>query len=111
MSARSQLAPRKMSRQTIPLWVKLGYTGFMLILVPSYLRAYGPTIFLYFCDVALLLTLVALWLEKSLLASAAIIGILVPQLLWMLDFMATLTGHSVTGATEYMFNAAIPLFT
>ena len=34
----------------IPLWLKLAYTAFMAVLVPLYLRNYGPTNFLYFCD-------------------------------------------------------------
>ena len=41
----------------VPLWLKLAYTAFMAILVPVYLYYYGPTNFLYFCDVALFLGL------------------------------------------------------
>ena len=40
----------------IPLWVKLGYTLFVAVLVPIYLRHYGPANFLWFSDVALLAT-------------------------------------------------------
>src|SRR5262245_46866601 len=58
------------SRPRIPLWVKAAYTLFVLTLVPVYWVAYGPTNFLYFCDVALLMTVPALWLENALLASA-----------------------------------------
>lgn len=32
----------------IPLWAKLGYTAFVVVLVPYYLKTYGPTNFLYF---------------------------------------------------------------
>jgi hypothetical protein len=95
---------------SIPLWVKLSYTLFVLVLVPVYLDAYGPTNFLYFCDVALLLTVAAIWLESSLLASAASVGIVLPQLLWMLDFLASAAGLPITGMTAYMFNGAIPLY-
>jgi hypothetical protein len=94
----------------IPLWVKLAYTAFVLVLVPHYLRAYGPTNFLYFCDVALLLTLVAVWLESALLVSAAAVGIVLPQCLWMVDFVGSAIGLPLTGMTAYMFNDAIPLF-
>ena len=59
-----------MSTQTIaaatthvPLWLKLAYTAFMVVLIPVYWRNYGPTNFLYFCDVALLITLVGMWIE------------------------------------------------
>ena len=41
----------------------------IIVLVPYYWRAYGPTNFLYFCDVALFLTLGAVWLESPLLAT------------------------------------------
>lgn len=94
----------------VPLWLKLAYTAFVAVLVPHYWEAYGPTNFLYFCDIALLLTCLALWRESALLASACAVGIVLPQLLWIVDFMATWLGVPVTGMTAYMFQPAIPLF-
>ena len=70
----------------VPLAVKLGFTAFMAVLVPVYWLNYGPTNFLYFCDVALFLTLAAVWTESALLASMAAVGIVLPQLVWVLDF-------------------------
>ena len=87
------------------LLVKLAYTAFMAVLIPVYLRNYGPTNFLYFCDVALLLTLAGVWLESGLLISMAAVGILIPQAFWVVDFTVRLTGHSFTGMTDYMFDA------
>ena len=52
-----------------PWLLKVAFTAFMAVLVPVYLHEYGPTNFLYFCDVALLMTLVALWKEDPLWAS------------------------------------------
>ena len=101
---------RTLSSARIPLWVKLLYTLFVLVLVPNYLIAYGPTNFLYFCDVALLLTVAAVWLESALLVSAAAVGIVLPQCLWMLDFLGSAVGVPITGMTGYMFNGDIPLF-
>jgi len=95
----------------LPLWLKLAYTGFLAILVPVYWRDYGPTNFLYFCDVALFFTLAALWLESPLLASAPLIGIFLPQMLWVADFFAELAGGHLTGLTRYMFDDKYPLFT
>lgn len=100
----------RMLSGALPLWTKLSYTAFVAVLVPHYWQAYGPTNFIYFCDIALLLTCVAMWLESSLLASACAVGILLPQLLWMVDFMGSAVGMPVTGMTGYMFNGAIPLF-
>jgi len=95
----------------IPLWVKLLYTSFVAVLVPVYLKSYGPTNFLYFCDIALLLTVIAVWKESALLVSAAAVGIVLPQFLWMVDFLSSAAGLPITGMTAYMFNGAIPLFT
>lgn len=97
-------------RPRIPLWVKLAYTGFVCVLVPHYLRAYGPTNFLYFCDVALLMALIAVWREDALWASMPAVGILIPQALWMVDFLGGLLGLHVVGMTAYMFDPGIPFF-
>jgi len=94
----------------LPLFPKLAYTAFVAVLVPHYWQAYGPTNFLYFCDIALLLTCAALWLESALLASACSVGILLPQCFWMADFIATAVGVPLTGMTGYMFEQGIPLF-
>lgn len=96
--------------KNVHISVKLAYTAFICVLVPYYLKEYGPTNFLYFCDVALFLTLASVWSEHPLPVSAAV-GILLPQTLWMADFVATLFGAPITGMTAYMFDEAIPLFT
>jgi hypothetical protein len=96
--------------QLIPLWIKLAYTAFMAMLIPVYLKNYGPTNFLYFCDVAALMTLAAIWLESSLLLSTALVGAFVPQMLWVVDFVCEATGLHLTGMTSYMFDAGKPFF-
>ena len=95
----------------IPLGIKLLFSAFVAVLVPTYWHNYGPTNFLYFCDVALLLTLVGVWLESSLLISMCAVGILLPQCLWLVDFACNLCGFHLTGMTNYMFNPTLPLFT
>jgi hypothetical protein len=95
----------------VPLWLKISYTGFVAVLLPCYWRLYGPTNFLYFCDLSLFFTLAALWTESALLASMPAVGILLPQAFWMLDFLSTAAGHPLFGLTTYMFDARNPLFT
>ncbi len=95
----------------IPLAAKTAYTMFVALLAPYYLKEYGPTNFLYFCDVALALTLLSVWSEKPLFVSAAVVGILLPQSLWMADFIGSLFGLPITGMTAYMFDGRIPPFT
>src|ERR1700674_888505 len=99
------------SARRIPLWVKLVYTAFVCVLVPYYWVAYTPWNFLYFCDIALLITLAGMWLESPFLISTQAIAIVLMQMLWVVDFVARLvTGLHVTGITGYMFNSGIPLF-
>lgn len=95
----------------IPFWVKLLFTAFVCVLVPYYWHDYGPTNFLYYCDVALFMALVAVWTEKAIWASMPAVGILLPQALWMVDFLGGFVGLHVVGMTAYMFNETIPLFT
>ena len=100
--------PQSLGR--VPLWLKLASTAFMAMLVPVYLYYYGPTNFLYFCDVALLLTLVGIWIESPLLISMCAVGILGSQALWVIDFLVRLFGASLIGMTDYMFEAHRSLF-
>ena len=94
----------------VPLWLKLAYSAFMATLLPVYWHSYGPTNFLYFCDVALILTLIGIWLESPLLLSMCLIGIAVPQLFWIADFLSHLFGVPLTGVTDYMFQSSYSLF-
>jgi hypothetical protein len=94
----------------VPLAFKIVYSTFVSVLVPVYWHSYGPTNFFYFCDVALLLTLVGIWRESALLVSMCCVGILLPQIFWLVDFLFHFIGFSLTGLTGYMFRPSIPLF-
>ena len=72
-------------RPTIPLGLKLAYSAFVAVLVPYYWVTYSPWNFLFFCDLALLMTLAALWLESPLLASIPAVGIVLPVFVSRLD--------------------------
>lgn len=94
----------------IPFPITIGFSAFMCVLVPVYWANYGPTNFLYFCDVALFLTLLSLWSRNSLAASMAAVGIVVPQVFWCIDFGFELSGVHLTHMTSYMFDETKPLF-
>ena len=94
----------------VPLWLKVAYTAFMAVLVPVYLRNYKPSNFLYFCDVALIITLVGIWIESPFLVSMCAVGIIASQTLWVIDFLSNLIGHPLTGLTDYMFKVDHSLF-
>lgn len=96
---------------TIPIWIKLAYTIFVCVLVPIYWRHHGLANFLWFSDIALFVTLIALWLENSLLASMQAVSVVLLELVWTIDFLARLIFRvEVTAITKYMFKREIPLF-
>jgi hypothetical protein len=99
-----------MPADRLPLALKLAYTAFMAVFVPVYWHYYGPTNFLYFCDVALIITLVGVWIESPLLISMCTVGILAPQALWVVDFLGNIVGIKITGMTDYMFDGDRSLF-
>ena len=101
----STLASSEGARQRLPMALKLAYTAFMAVLVPTYGWYYGPTNFLYFCDIALILTLWGIWTERALPISMGAVGILAPQVIWVADFTAGLFGLPITGMTDYMFKS------
>jgi len=104
----SALASSEIER--VPLWLKGAYSLFMVILVPVYGYHYGWTNFLYFCDVALFVTWIGLWKESPFWISMAAVGILLPQLLWCVDWGFELAGIQLTGMTSYMFDAGKPFY-
>jgi len=89
----------------VPLWLKIVYTVFVVVLVPIYWRQYGPANFLWFSDIALFMTVAALWLENALLVSMAALSVLLLELVWNLDFwVRLLTGKSLIALSAYMFD-------
>lgn len=96
---------------SLDLWIKIAYTTFVAVLVPVYWRHYGWRNFLWFSDIALFTTGVAVWLESSLLVSMMAVAVLLPELLWSVSFIARLVfGLHVTDLAGYMFNPRKPLF-
>jgi len=99
-----------MKTARVPLALKLVYTAYMAVFIPVYWHYYGPTNFLYFCDVALILTLFAIWPENALLISMCAVGIVVPQAVWVADLIANAAGFPLLGMTDYMFDGDRSLF-
>lgn len=95
----------------IPLWLKLACTIPALGILVVYWFRYGPGNYLWFSDIALIVTIPALWFESSLLASTMAVGVLLPELLWNVSLFSRLTlGVRLTGITDYMFEPARPLY-
>lgn len=95
----------------IPLWIKISYTLFAILTVGVYAVKYPPGNFLWFSDIAMILTVPALWLESSLLASMSTVGILIPEAFWNAAYFGRLLfGKRLAGLTDYMFDASKPRY-
>jgi hypothetical protein len=95
----------------IPLWVKVAYTIFAVVTVAVYVVKYPLGNFFWFSDIALVLTVPALWFESSLLASMMTVGLLLPEAFWNIAFFGRLlTGKRLGGLTDYMFDAGLPRY-
>ena len=95
----------------LPLFIKIGYTAFVAVLVPVYLRHYGPANFLWFSDIALLGMVLGLWTESALIVSAMTLAVVLPEVVWNLDFFGRLViGRAPFGLAGYMFDASRPRF-
>ena len=99
------------STARIPLALKVAYTAWCAVWLPVYWIHHGPANLLWFCDVANLIVLVALWGESSVWLSSQLVGGLFIQTYWAIDFFGRLfLGGHPFGGTEYMFVAADPLW-
>ena len=95
----------------IPLWLKIAYTTVTAITLAVYFVKIGPKNYLWFSDIALILTGVALWLESPLLAGMMAVGVLLPETGWNLSYFAgLLTGKHLSGVAAYMFDQDTPRY-
>jgi hypothetical protein len=95
----------------IALWIKIAYTAQLAVILPVYAVAWGWRNFLWFSDIALIATGVALWLDSALLASMMALAVLLPELLWSASYFGRLLfGLQITDLAGYMFDARKPRF-
>jgi hypothetical protein len=90
------------------LW-KLAYSLFVLAIVVIWQRHYGWRNLLWFSDIALIGAVPALWLESAAIASVLAAAVLLPEILWNVDFALRLVlRRRITGLTDYMFEPERP---
>lgn len=90
--------------------IKIAHTAFVCVLVPVYWHYYGPSNFLWFSDIAILSSVVALWTKSRLLASTQALSVTALELFWTVDFLTRLIfGVQLLGLSGYMFDSTRPL--
>jgi hypothetical protein len=95
----------------VPVWLKVGYSALLLLLAPVFIREYGLSNFLWFSNIALVGTLVAIWVESRLLLGMMAVAVVLPELGWNVAFWGRLLfGMEDFGAVGYMFDERIPLW-
>ena len=95
---------------TIPLWFKLAYTAFVVFVMVVWWSNYGWKNFLWFSDIAFIGAVPAMWLGNAALASILAVAVLLPELLWNVDYAGRLlVRRRITGLTDYMFERERPL--
>lgn len=93
----------------IPDWFKIAYALAVLAFILIYWQRYGPVNFLWFSDIALIGAVPAMWLESGLMSGVLACMVLLPEVLWNVDYLLRLIlRRRITGLTEYMFDASIP---
>lgn len=93
----------------IPEWFKIVYTLAVLAFIVIYWQRYGPRNFLWFSDIAFIGAVPAMWLESGLLSGVLACMVLLPEVLWNVDYGLRLAlRRRITGLTEYMFDPSIP---
>lgn len=93
----------------MPHWLKIGLSLFVVVHVPVNWAQYGPAGLLWLCNIALLLTLAAVWLESPLLTGMAAVGVLIVQFLWWLGLLGGLVGLGLPESMAYLINPKISL--
>ncbi len=103
--------PEEHPAPRVPRWLKVSFTAFVIVLIPVYWHHYGPANFLWFSDVALFTTNLALLRESRLLASTQAVSVGLLELLWISDYLLRLIADvSLNGISAYMFDRNIPRF-
>jgi len=94
----------------IPFWFQLAYTAFVAYIVVIWWRNYGWKNFLWFSDIAFIGAVPAMWLGNAALSSVLAVAVLVPEILWNVDYAGRLLlRRRITGLTDYMFEPERPL--
>jgi hypothetical protein len=72
-------------------------------------KNYGWRNFLWFSDIAFIGAVPAMWMGSSPLASVLAVAVLLPEILWNVDFIGRLVlRRRITGLTDYMFEPERP---
>jgi hypothetical protein len=100
-----------LENNSYPIIIKIVFVAFLAYLIPVYYKHYGLANFLWFSDLALFITTIAIVFEIPFLISMISVGLLLPEIAWNIDyFLRLLTGKKAFGLSDYMFDDKNPKY-
>jgi hypothetical protein len=82
----------------------------LAVWAPIMWKTYGKHNFAYACDVSVILTVIGIWCSSALLLSSQAVAQLLIGVAWCVDAGWRLVqGHTLFGATDYMWDTRFPL--
>ena len=75
-----------MPTRRIPLWLKIGYTLWVVVWFCLYKQFVGWQHYLWLCHIGNVIIAIGLWTENGLLLSWQALSLLVADIIWTIDF-------------------------
>ena len=95
----------------MPLQLRIAWTAFATVVLAMYWRHYGPVNYLWFSDIALIGSVIAIWTTNRLIAGTMTVLVLFCEIGWNISFVVGLLtgGNAPFGMATYMFDSQRPL--
>jgi hypothetical protein len=110
------MAARKRPRMAIPEakfpeWARWASLAWLVAWFSIYWHAWGLENFLHVCNLAVILTCMAIWGNNRLLVASQAVSSILSDLMWDLDVSWNFfRGHHLFGGTEYLWDAHYALW-
>jgi hypothetical protein len=99
------------SANPFPVWVRWTAIIWLGIWLTIYLKYWGPTTFLFLCDIAVILTCLGIFTGNALLLSTQAVSSIVIDTAWLADIATKLIfNRHLIGGTDYFFDPSYPLW-
>jgi hypothetical protein len=88
----------------VPHWLKVGYTLWVIVWMILYAKFVTWQHYLWMCHLGNVLIVIGLWTESGLLLSWQALALLIPDIIWTIDFwIGVATGHTPFGSAWNVF--------
>jgi len=105
------IASARAAANPFPPWIRWLALIFLALWLTIYLNYWGPTTFLFLCDIAVILTCIGIFTGNALLLSSQALSSLVVDTMWLLDIATKLLfNRHIVGGTDYFFDPNYPLW-